>query len=81
MQHVVSYFGVKAIIASRGIKDVAARSRQLQSLGEECVTKTSCREEDRVKVFVAIGFQEAFFKYVNKGEKEKVRITIWLWRT
>ena len=81
MQHIASYFGVKAIIASRGIKGVAARSHQLQSLREERVTKTPCREEDRVKVYVSLRFQEAFIKYVNKGEKKKVRITIWLWRT
>jgi hypothetical protein len=77
----VVYFEVKVIITSRGSKGTAARRRQLQSLREENITKTPCTEEDRVKVFAAIRFQEASFKYVNKGENEKVRINIWLWRT
>jgi positive regulator of sigma E activity len=75
------YLKAKANITSTRNRGIVSRRCQLQSLCEESVSKTPCGEETRVKVFASIRFLEAFFKYVNKGEKEKVRISIWVWRT
>jgi hypothetical protein len=63
---------VKAINVSSGIKGVAALRCRLQSLCEGTRHEDAEQEEVRIKVLVSIGFHEVFFKYVNKGEMEKV---------